>query len=119
MAITESSGDRAEIELVDVVVERADGTALRRDGAGRRIFAVLVLPIAASCAAASGGAGRECAAVAQRPCTRRCAAATKVRSLQALFPRRGRRERHMAHGRRVLVWRAPGSLRVKLFTLAG
>ena len=89
--------------------------------AGRRVLAALVLPIAASCAATRPAAPvAECAAVAQQAVhAALCGRDEGVRSLQARFRAEvdANGTKRTAEG--VLVWRAPGSLRVKLFTLAG
>ena len=81
--------------------------------------AALVL---AACSAARPGppTAAECADLAQRPAWQAvCGRDEGVRSVQARF----RAEVDAGGSRRtaegVLVWRAPGALRVKLFTLAG
>lgn len=84
--------------------------------------AVLALPALAACSASRPAPApvAECADLAQQPArTAVCGRDERVRSVQARF----RAEvdaggtRRTAEG--VLVWRAPGALRVKLFTLAG
>lgn len=88
----------------------------------RRAAAVLGLCVLAGCAASRPAPppAAECAAVAQQAVDEAlCGRDDGVRSLQARF----RAEVETNGGTRsadgVLVWRAPGELRVKLFTLAG
>jgi len=89
--------------------------------AARRAVAALVLPLVARCAATRPAVpGAECAAVAeQSEHAALCGRDDGVHSLQARFRAEvdANGTKRAAEG--VLVWRAPGSLRVKLFTLAG
>lgn len=90
-------------------------------GAGRRCLAALALSVAAACAVRRPAPpATDCATRAPQPALHAvCGRDAGVRSLQARF----RAEVDVGGTTRtaegVLLWRAPGSLRVKLFTLAG
>lgn len=90
-------------------------------GTTRRVGAVLGLSLVAGCAASRPAPPvAECARVAQQAAHEAiCGRDDGVRSLQARFRAEVETGGNTRSAEGVLVWRAPGELRVKLFTLAG
>lgn len=89
--------------------------------AARRAVAAATLAAAAGCTATRPAAQlAECPAVARQPAhAALCGRDDAVHSLQARFRAEVEASGTKRTAEGVLVWRAPGSLRVKLFTLAG
>lgn len=90
--------------------------------ARRRTAAVLVLSLVAACSASRPAPppAVECASIAQQTAPEAiCGRDDGVRSLQARFRAEVDANGTTRSAEGVLVWRAPGDLRVKLFTLAG